>query len=179
MGFKFHTSPAEHVKYRPDIDGLRAIAILPVLFFHAGLSAFSGGFVGVDIFFVISGYLITAIVAKDVASGKFSFAKFYERRMRRIFPALFFLLFVCTAAAALLFPPKDFDAFGRSLVAVAFFVSNIFFWHTASPGGYFDRASNTQVLLHTWTLSVEEQFYIFLPIGLVLIGLHPVPKTPS
>jgi peptidoglycan/LPS O-acetylase OafA/YrhL len=157
-------------KYRPEIDGLRAVAILPVLFYHAGLPAFPGGFVGVDVFFVISGYLITSIVAKDVALGRFSFAAFYERRMRRIFPALFFVLFVCTAAAAFFFPPSDFRDFGKSLVAMTFFISNLFFWRTATPSGYFDHTSDSQVLLHTWTLSVEEQFYIFLPIGLVLVN---------
>jgi len=157
-------------KYRPEIDGLRAIAILPVVFYHSGLSLFSGGYVGVDIFFVISGYLITSIVAKDIALGRFSFAAFYERRIRRIFPALFFVLFFCAVTAAFLFPPSDLREFGKSLVATTFFVSNMFFWRTASPNGYFDGASDTQVLLHTWTLSVEEQFYIFLPIGLVLIN---------
>jgi peptidoglycan/LPS O-acetylase OafA/YrhL len=161
---------ADSPKYRPEIDGLRAIAILPVLFYHAGLPAFSGGYVGVDIFFVISGYLITSIVAKDIALGRFSFAAFYERRIRRIFPALFFVLFVCAAAAAVFFPPRDFRDFGESLVAMTFFVSNLFFWRTASPTGYFDDTSQSQVLLHTWTLSVEEQFYIFLPIGLALVN---------
>ena len=136
-------------KYRPEIDGLRSVAILPVLFYHAGLPAFSGGFVGVDVFFVISGYLITSIITKDVALGRFSFVRFYERRIRRIFPALFFVLFVCTVAATFFFPPSDFRDFGKSLVAMTFFISNLFFWRTATASGYFDQTSNSQVLLHT------------------------------
>src|SRR5262249_30710309 len=145
-------------------------AILPVVLYHASIAGFSGGFVGVDIFFVISGYLITAIVAREVEQNSFSFARFYERRVRRIFPALFAVLLACSIAAALLFPPESFAAFGKSLAATTLFVSNIFFWHTAPSDGYFDQVSNTQALLHTWTLSVEEQFYIFLPISLVLIN---------
>jgi peptidoglycan/LPS O-acetylase OafA/YrhL len=161
---------ARTANYRPEIDGLRAIAILPVLFFHAGIEAFSGGFIGVDIFFVISGYLITRIVAGEIAAGRFTFARFYERRVRRIFPALFCVLIVSTATAAVIFPPSDFFNFAKSLLAITLFASNMFFWRMPAGNGYFDTHSNTQVLLHTWTLSVEEQFYIFLPITLVAIA---------
>src|ERR1700722_18428698 len=113
-------------KYRPEIDGLRAIAVLSVLFFHANVATFSGGFVGVDIFYVISGFLITSIIAQDVALGRFSFTSFYERRMRRIFPALFAVVLFCALAAAILFVSQDLAAFGRSLIAMTLFVSNIF-----------------------------------------------------
>lgn len=169
MRFKLHATPVELPRYRPEIDGLRAIAILPVVFFHAHMPGFSGGYVGVDVFFVISGYLITAIVARGVSEGNFSFARFYERRVRRIFPALFFVLACCTLAALFLFPPGLLINYGKSLAAVVLFLANFLFYHRAPGAGYFDTGSVAEPLLHTWSLSVEEQFYLLLPVGLVLI----------
>ena len=163
------STPARSGKYRPDIDGLRAIAVLAVIFFHAKVAGFSGGFVGVDIFYVISGYLITSLIAKDIAAGRFSIVSFYERRMRRIFPALFAVLFFCTLAAFALLSPKDLIPFGKSMIAATLFVSNVFF-KRAAGGGYFDTTSDSQVLLHTWSLSVEEQFYLLFPTALLLLA---------
>lgn len=152
--------------YRAEVDGLRALAVVPVVFFHAGIAGFTGGFVGVDVFFVISGYLITAILAKEIAAGQFSTRRFYERRIRRIFPALFVMFAVCWIAAASLLMPHDFRAFARSVVASGLFSSNFLFW---AEGGYFDTAAELKPLLHTWSLSVEEQFYIFFPVLLHLL----------
>ena len=168
MRFKLHATPVELPRYRPEIDGLRAIAILPVVFFHADIQGFSGGYVGVDVFFVISGYLITAIVGRAIAEGNFSFAWFYERRVRRIFPALFFVLACCTLATLWLLPPGLLVTYAKSLGAVALFIGNFFFYWTAPGDGYFETGSVVQPLLHCWSLSVEEQFYLLLPIGLVL-----------
>lgn len=167
MRLIFQSKLARSAKYRPEIDGLRALAVLPVLFYHAQVAGFSGGFVGVDIFYVISGYLITSIIAADVALNRFSYLSFYERRMRRIFPALFTVVFFCIVAAAILLAPNDFSAFGRSLLAMTFFVSNIFFKREAGDDGYFGNASESQALLHTWSLSVEEQFYLFFPTAFI------------
>ncbi len=153
--------------YRADIDGLRAIAVLVVIFYHAGLSGFSGGFVGVDVFFVISGFLITSIISKEIYSGEFSIARFYERRIRRIFPALFPVLAFTVIVSAILFNHLEFKAFGQSIVATTLFASNILFWRES---GYFDAASVTKPLLHTWSLAVEEQFYIFFPLLLSTIN---------
>jgi peptidoglycan/LPS O-acetylase OafA/YrhL len=169
-----HTTPQSNVvhsnQYRPEIDGLRAIAVLPVLFFHAAIPGFAGGFVGVDVFFVISGYLITSVIAKDVALGEFSFARFYERRIRRIFPALFAVVLFTILAGSILLAPADFAAFGKSLIAMTFFLSNVFFKGQGGVGGYFGGAPNPQVLLHTWSLSVEEQFYLLFPTALILLA---------
>lgn len=154
-------------KYRPDIDGLRAIAVLSVVLFHAGIPGFSGGYVGVDVFFVISGYLITLLLQEELKHGEFSLARFYERRVRRIFPALAGLLFGCTIAAAVWFIPEDFSEFSQSLWAAALSVSNFWFWQEA---GYFDGPSHFKPLLHTWSLAVEEQFYLFFP--LILMAAH-------
>jgi peptidoglycan/LPS O-acetylase OafA/YrhL len=164
----FNFKVVESPKYRPDIDGLRAIAVLPVLLYHAGVAGFSGGYVGVDIFFVISGFLIASIITKDIELKRFSFLSFYERRMRRIFPALFAVALFCVAAATILFEPKDFIQFGKSLLAMAAFISNLFFWRQAGTEGYFGFSS-VLALLHTWSLSVEEQFYIFFPVSLILL----------
>ena len=153
-------------KYRADVDGLRAVAIIPVLLFHADFAAFRGGFVGVDIFFVISGFLITGLILPDVVRGTFSIRNFYERRVRRIFPALFTVLLFSAVVAAVLLLPGDFKSFAQSLVATTFFVSNITF---ASRVGYFDTASDSKPLLHTWSLAVEEQYYILFPLTLLLI----------
>ncbi|MBT4881240.1 MAG: acyltransferase, partial [Flavobacteriales bacterium] len=153
------------MKYRAEIDGLRALAVLPVILFHAGFEWFSGGFVGVDVFFVISGYLITTIIISEMAQGKFSIVNFYERRARRILPALFFMMAACLPFAWLWLAPNDLKDFGQSLVAVSTFSSNILFW---SESGYFDTAAELKPLLHTWSLAVEEQYYILFPIFLML-----------
>jgi peptidoglycan/LPS O-acetylase OafA/YrhL len=153
------------MKYRAEIDGLRALAVLPVILFHAGFEWFSGGFIGVDVFFVISGYLITTIIISEMAEGKFSIVNFYERRARRILPALFFMMAVCLPLAWLWLIPSDLKDFGQSLVAVSIFSSNVLFWLESS---YFGTASELKPLLHTWSLAVEEQFYILFPIFLML-----------
>lgn len=153
------------MNYRAEIDGLRALAVLPVILFHAGFEYFGGGFVGVDVFFVISGYLITTIIISEMAEEKFSIVNFYERRARRILPALFFVMAICLPFAWLLMLPEQLKVFGNSITAVSLFISNFQFW---LGSGYFafDQASNP--LLHTWSLAVEEQFYIFFPIFLLL-----------
>lgn len=150
--------------YRREIDGLRALAVVPVILFHAGLEAFSGGFVGVDVFFVISGYLITSIVLDEQRAGRFSLSRFYERRARRILPALFIVIFASLPLACLWLLPNDLMGFARSLLAVATFSSNLLFW---SESGYFDAAAEGKPLLHTWSLAVEEQFYVLLPLFLM------------
>ena len=153
------------MKYRAEIDGLRALAVLPVILFHAGFEWFGGGFVGVDVFFVISGYLITTIIISEMAEEKFSIINFYERRARRILPALFFVMAACIPFAWLWLTPSDLKDFGQSLVAVSTFSSNILFW---LESGYFDTTSELKPLLHTWSLAVEEQYYILFPIFLLL-----------
>lgn len=152
------------MKYRSEIDGLRAIAVVPVILFHAGFEIFSGGFVGVDVFFVISGYLITTIIINEMDEAKFSLLNFYERRARRILPALFFVVLCCLPFAWFLLMPSDMKDFSQSLVAVATFSSNILFWRES---GYFDTAAELKPLLHTWSLAVEEQFYILFPLFLM------------
>lgn len=152
------------ISYRPDIDGLRTVAVVPVVLYHAGLPWLGGGFVGVDVFFVISGFLITSIIAPELEAGRFSLLRFYERRARRILPALFFVLAVSSAAAAVFLLPAAFEAFAGSLLSTLGFVSNIWFWATST--GYFAHASEFMPLLHTWSLAVEEQFYIFFPLAL-------------
>ena len=154
------------MNYRTEIDGLRALAVLPVIFFHAGFEWFNGGFVGVDVFLVISGYLITTIIINEMAEGKFSIVNFYERRARRILPALFFVMLVCLPFAWFWLTPGDLKDFGQSLVAVSTFSSNILFWQ---EGGYFATPAELIPLLHTWSLAVEEQYYILFPLSLMLI----------
>ena len=154
------------MNYRPEIDGLRAIAVLPVVLFHAGVGLFGGGFVGVDIFFVISGYLITTIILHDLKQDKFRISKFYERRARRILPALFFVTFCCVPFAYFILLPNELVNFGRSLVAVPTFLSNVLFW---SERGYFGGATELKPLIHTWSLAVEEQFYLLFPIILMIL----------
>jgi peptidoglycan/LPS O-acetylase OafA/YrhL len=154
-------------KYRPDIDGLRAVAVLSVLFFHLGSGVFSGGYVGVDIFFVISGYLITTIIIREIGAGEFSVAGFYERRFRRILPALLTVTVVTLALGVVLLDPESLENLGKSAAATALFSSNILFY---SQTGYFDTAAELKPLLHTWSLAVEEQYYIFFPLLLLLIA---------
>ncbi|MFK8251502.1 acyltransferase family protein [Ancylobacter terrae] len=152
--------------YRPDIDGLRAVAVLPVVAFHMGIAAVPGGFVGVDVFFVISGYLIAGLLMNDLREGAFSIATFYQRRILRIFPALAAMLIaVCLVAATVLRPTEAMEI-GRSTFAAALFYSNIFFWKTS---GYFEDQAEQNPLLHTWSLAVEEQFYVFFPLMLYAI----------
>lgn len=153
------------MNYRTEIDGLRAFSVLPVIFFHAGFEWFGGGFVGVDVFFVISGYLIATIIISEIEEGKFSLTNFYERRARRILPALFFVMLACIPFSWVWLTPSDLRDFGQSLVAVSTFSSNIFFW---IKSGYFDVASELRPLLHTWSLAVEEQYYILFPLFLLL-----------
>ncbi|MBI4754070.1 MAG: acyltransferase, partial [Betaproteobacteria bacterium] len=154
------------IVHRKDLDGLRALAILPVVSHHGGLPGFSGGYVGVDVFFVLSGYLITGIVAAGVAEGSFSFVGFYLRRAKRILPALFAVLGSGFVLGLFLLTPGELQSYGRCLVATVFFVSNIVFW---SEGGYFDSAADFKPLLHTWSLGVEEQFYLLWPPLLLLL----------
>ena len=154
------------MKYRPDIDGLRALAVIPVVLYHTEFSLFRGGFVGVDIFFVISGYLITTIIHEEILQDRFTVAGFYERRIRRIFPALFTVIFFSTVAAAFTMLPRAFELFGQSVTAATLFAANIYF---LTESDYFAPAADTQPLLHTWSLSVEEQFYVLFPLLLVFI----------
>lgn len=154
-------------KYRSDIDGLRAIAVLSVLFFHSGISIFSGGYVGVDIFFVISGYLITSIIVREIANDDFSISRFYERRFRRILPALFVVVVVSLSAGSFLLMPNGVIDLGKSAIATALFSSNMLFY---IESGYFDIAAEMKPLLHTWSLAIEEQYYIFFPLLLILIA---------
>ena len=151
--------------YRRDIDGLRAIAVLTVIFFHAGFKLFSGGFVGVDIFFVISGYLITSIILRAHQTGRYTLHDFCIRRARRILPALFFVILVCLPLSWHWFLPGDLKDFGQSVVATTLFSSNLFFWLKT---GYFDIEAEFKPLLHTWSLAVEEQYYLFFPLLLSL-----------
>jgi len=154
-------------KYRADIDGLRAIAVLSVIFFHAGTKLFSGGYVGVDIFFVISGYLITSIIVREIENGDFSVAKFYERRFRRILPALTVVVIVSIIPGVLFLNSQQLYDFSQSIVASSLFSSNILFY---LESGYFDGAIESKPLLHTWSLAVEEQYYIFFPLLMMLIA---------
>ena len=153
------------MKYRAEIDGLRALAVVPVILFHAGFELFSGGFVGVDAFFVISGYLITTILIEDIENKRFIIVNFYERRIRRILPALFFVVLVCIPFAWIWMLPSEMKEFSQSLVAVSLFASNILFWQES---GYFETAAEEKPLLHTWSLAVEEQYYLFFPLFLIL-----------
>src|SRR6201987_1687698 len=147
--------------YREDIDWLRAIAVLAVVAFHFEAPAVFGGFVGVDIFFVISGYLITGIIRSEVESGTFSFAQFYERRVRRLLPALYAMVALTAIPSFHYLLTSERQEFFRSVAAVVTFTSNFFFWLQT---GYFDHAAVEKPLLHTWSLAVEEQFYLALPL---------------
>ncbi|WP_135505444.1 acyltransferase family protein [Roseovarius aestuariivivens] len=155
------------MKYRREIDGLRTVAVVPVILFHAGITVFSGGYVGVDVFFVISGYLITTILIDGRERGTYSLWRFYERRARRILPALFVVLAACVPVAWLYMPPYLFEEFARSMAFAALFVSNVHFWENA---GYFALEAELQPLLHTWSLAVEEQYYLLFPLLLMALG---------
>lgn len=161
-----------HPAYRPDIDGLRAVAILAVVAFHAFPSLLRGGFIGVDIFFVISGFLISSIIFRSLQRGDFSFADFYARRIRRIFPALIVVLVACYTFGWLALLPDEYRQLGKHMVASAGFVQNLVLWKEA---GYFDGASELKPLMHLWSLAVEEQFYLIYPLliwGAWRIGLN-------
>lgn len=158
------TTQAENPAYRPDIDGLRAIAVGAVIGFHAFPSRISGGFVGVDIFFVISGFLISSIILKSAAAGNFSVIDFYSRRIKRIFPALIVMLASCLLVGWTLLFPDELKQLGKHAFSANFFVLNFVLW---SEAGYFDNASELKPLLHLWSLSIEEQFYTLWPLFLV------------
>ncbi|MDR0571314.1 MAG: acyltransferase [Rickettsiales bacterium] len=162
--------------YRPEIDGLRAIAVLSVMFCHAHIPFFSGGFIGVDIFFVISGYLITGIIYRELQDDSFSILNFYERRIRRILPSLLFMTIIIFVISYKYLLPSEFSYYARSLSAMASFLANIFFLRNV---GYFDIAADSKPLLHTWSLSVEEQFYICLPLILIIIYKYKKRYLPT
>mgnify|MGYP005994676773 CR=1 FL=1 len=159
-------------KYRADIDGLRAVAVLLVVLFHAKFSAIGGGFIGVDVFFVISGFLISIIISKEVRENRFTFKSFYLRRIKRLAPALIVLLLLTTIPAYLFLFSDDFEIFGRSLIHAFLTTSNFFLW--TNTGGYFSPNTDLFPLLHTWSLAVEEQFYFVWPI--IFIILHKITK---
>lgn len=163
MSNQVHT---HSISYRPDIDGLRALAILPVVLFHAFPNLLPGGFIGVDIFFVISGYLITSILLKDIEAGSYSIKTFYARRIRRIFPALSIVLLSCLALGWIVLTAVEYRALGKHAAGGAGFIANIMFWKEA---GYFDAAGDTKPLLHLWSLGIEEQFYIVWPLLLYFV----------
>ena len=150
-----------HQKYRPDIDGLRAVAVLAVVAFHSFPSWVRGGFIGVDIFFVISGYLISTIIFENLDKGTFSFTEFYARRIKRIFPALLLVLIACFAFGWFALLADEYKQLGKHIAAGAGFISNFTLWNEA---GYFDNSAETKPLLHLWSLGIEEQFYIVWPL---------------
>lgn len=151
---------------RRDIDGLRALAVLPVILFHAGVPGFAGGYLGVDVFFVVSGFLITGILLRDLEGGDFSIARFYERRARRILPALVFVLLACVPFGLAWMSPPELAGLARGMVAAALSVSNVLYWRELD---YFGPAAEGLPLLHTWSLGVEEQFYILFPLALAAL----------
>ena len=159
-------SPHPNAQYRPDIDGMRAIAVVSVVLHHAFPDWIKGGFVGVDVFFVLSGYLISSIILSQLNKGKFSFPDFYARRVKRIFPALFLVLAVTSVLGWLWLTPSDLKQLGKHLAAGSTFLSNFAFWREA---GYFDAASTTKPLLHLWSLAIEEQFYVFWPLAMYAV----------
>jgi peptidoglycan/LPS O-acetylase OafA/YrhL len=154
------------LEYRREIDGLRALAVVPVILFHAGFGWVRGGYVGVDVFFVISGYLITSIIVSEKNAGRFTLRGFYERRARRILPALFLVTIACIIPAWFWMLSNQLELFAESVLAVALFTSNILFWRKSD---YFAPAVEDMPLLHTWTLAVEEQFYVVFPLFVLMI----------
>lgn len=159
------SSDATHRHYRPDIDGLRAVAIIAVVLHHFNVPLFEGGFVGVDVFFVISGYLITQIILAGLGDGSFTFARFYERRARRLLPTLSVVLVATFLAAFVVMTPQDLEELSKSMAYTLLFAANLYF---ADQGGYFSPALEAAPLLHTWSLAVEEQFYLLWPAVLLL-----------
>ena len=161
---------SSHFAYRPEIDGLRAVAVLSVIVFHAYEPLLPGGFVGVDIFFVMSGYLITSTIARELETGRFTIAGFYDRRIRRIFPSLFVVLIACLPFAWVLMTPGQLQDFSQSVLATSAFLSNVYFYLKT---GYFEQSAHVLPLLHTWSLAVEEQFYVIFPILMILLARTP------
>ncbi|MFA7482443.1 MAG: acyltransferase family protein [Vulcanimicrobiota bacterium] len=159
------------MRYRADIDGLRAIAVIAVIMYHAHLG-FPGGYVGVDVFFVISGFLITSILLKKLKNGTFSYLDFWERRVRRLVPALFVVTVFTALASYLILLPADLVDLGGALIAQPLLMANVYFWRVVQ-GGYFGDPPEIRPLLHTWSLGVEEQFYVFFPLLLMLCWAHP------
>ncbi|MCC7319961.1 MAG: acyltransferase [Rubellimicrobium sp.] len=159
--------PPPHLPYRPAIDGLRAVAVVPVVLYHFGMPGLAGGFVGVDVFFVISGFLIGGLIAGELAqTGRLRLGAFWMRRIRRLAPAYFLMLAVTALAAWAVLLPHELRAFGKEIIAATLWASNLHFW---SESGYFDAAAGTRPFLHTWSLAVEEQFYIALPLVMALL----------
>jgi peptidoglycan/LPS O-acetylase OafA/YrhL len=162
-------------RYRPEVDGLRAVAVLAVVLFHAGLG-FPGGYIGVDVFFVISGYLITSLIVNDLQQGRFTIVNFWERRARRIIPALAAVVLATLIAGWFLLLPRDYAALGKSAAWQSLFAANIYFWK-ATVSGYFLGAADEMPLLHTWSLAVEEQFYLIVPLVLTALFRYPGLRT--
>lgn len=160
------SSAGRAVGYRPEVDGLRAIAVTAVMLFHTNLGIATGGYIGVDIFFVISGYLISSIIMREMAGERFTFIGFYERRIRRIFPALFVVVLATSVASWFILPPEQMQTYAQSVVATTGFAANIFFWFKS---GYFGGDAELFPLIHMWSLAVEEQYYIVFPF-LVMIA---------
>ncbi|MEZ0244667.1 MAG: acyltransferase family protein, partial [Sphingomonas sp.] len=149
------------IAYRPEIDGLRAIAVIVVILFHGMVPGFRAGYIGVDMFFVVSGYLITGILVTELAEGRFSILRFYERRIRRIIPALMLVMLLSIPFALWLMLPDDLENFGQSLIGTTFFANNILLLITT---GYFGIEVQFKPLMHTWSLGVEEQYYLLVPL---------------
>ncbi|SMY06874.1 acyltransferase family protein [Flavimaricola marinus] len=166
-----------HLTYRPEIDGLRAIAVLAVVLYHFGVPGLPGGFVGVDVFFVISGFLIGGLLWSEIqSSGRIDLKRFYLRRIRRLAPAYFAMVALSTVFAALVLLPFEFRDYAKSLIAATVWLSNVQFWREA---GYFDASADVKILLHTWSLSVEEQFYVVLPFALLALGMVRKATVPA
>jgi peptidoglycan/LPS O-acetylase OafA/YrhL len=163
-----------HLKYRPEIDGLRAVSVVLVILHHLGFSALSGGYIGVDVFFVISGYLITKIVAGEIQGGRFSFANFYKRRIIRLAPAYFLVLAVTTVISMVVMLPAELLAYLKSVIFSTLFSANFFMWREVA--GYFAEPAGRVPLLHLWSLAVEEQFYMFWPLALLILLRFTKPK---
>jgi peptidoglycan/LPS O-acetylase OafA/YrhL len=156
---------SSHASYRPDIDGLRAIAVLSVVLFHGFPQIFKGGFIGVDIFFVLSGYLISRIIFEQLNQGRFNFFDFYSRRIKRIFPVLLIVLVAVYIVGWFTLLADEYSQLGQHIAAGTAFISNFVLWGEA---GYFDNSAHTKPLLHLWSLGIEEQFYIVWPLLLWL-----------
>jgi peptidoglycan/LPS O-acetylase OafA/YrhL len=156
------------MQYRPEIEGLRALSVMLVILHHLGVPFVSGGYVGVDIFFVISGYLITHTLISESQQGKFSIGGFYKKRIIRLAPAYFAVVTIVTVVSAVLLLPSELTAYAKSALASTFFLANIFMWKETD--GYFGESAETIPLLHLWSLAVEEQFYIFWPIIILILS---------